>query len=288
MADQRGKLTGLRAVLATAVYPLQQLISSPVRWLDDVAAQFASREALIAENARLRDEQKNLEARQLTFSSLQQENIRLRELLQSPVRIADRYLIAELLAINVAPYSHVFVVNRGAQQGVYVGQPVLDARGVVGQVLRVSPFSAEVMLISDPNHGIPVQVNRNGVRTIALGTGRSDRLVMPYLSGSADVEVGDLLVTSGLGGVFPAGYPVATVTAVSAQGGVFAKVSAQPVAPLDRIREVLLVWSDVTSGALPAHSPPDLPHAENQETVPVQKVQLPSLPGQQGDEGEGE
>lgn len=291
MADQRGALFTVRSLLSAAVYPLQQAISSPVRWLDDIADQLASRQALIAENELLREEHKRLETRQLTFSSLEQENMRLRELLQSPVRVADRFLIAELLAVNVAPYSHVVVVNKGLQHGVYVGQPVLDAQGVVGQVLRVSPFSAEIMLISDPNHGIPVQVNRNGVRTIALGTGHSDRLVMPYLSGGADVEVGDLLVTSGLGGVFPAGYPVARVSVVSSQGGVFAKVSAIPTAQLDRIREVLLVWSDVT--ATPAASLSPTPGVSRTQESPANPkppaaASAPVLPIQSGEDGEDE
>jgi rod shape-determining protein MreC len=147
----------------------------------------------------------------------------------------------------LVPYEHIVVVNKGARFGVHVGQPVFDANGVVGQVLRVTPYNAEVMLITDPNHAIPVQVNRNGLRTLALGTGQTDRLALPYLSSNADIQVGDLLVTSGLGGVFPHGYPVATVTDVAPQKTAFAKISAAPVAQLDRNRELLLVWSDSRS-----------------------------------------
>jgi rod shape-determining protein MreC len=152
-------------------------------------------------------------------------------------------LIAEVLSINVVPYEQRVVVNKGTRFGAHVGQPVFDASGVVGQVMRTTPHSAEVMLITDINHGIPVQVNRNGLRTVALGTGQIDRLVLPYLSGSADIQPGDLLVTSGMGGLFPQGYPVATVTDVSNQASPFGKVSATPTAKLDRLREVLLVWS---------------------------------------------
>jgi len=200
---------------------------------------------MLEENARLREEALLLKAKLLKFAALEQENLRLRGLLDTSFKLGEQVMIAELLEVNLVPYEHVVMINKGSRFGVYPGQPVMDANGVVGQVLRVAAYSAEVILITDPNHAIPVQVNRNGLRTIAQGTGQIDRLSLPYLNGSADIRPGDLLVTSGMGGIFPQGYPVATVTAAAAaaQGSSSAKFGATPVALLDRNRELLLVWS---------------------------------------------
>jgi rod shape-determining protein MreC len=242
--DQHGRWSALRTPFATMTYPLQQLVSSPIRFAKDLFRDFSDYAELAAENRRLKEEQLVLRTRLLKFAALEQENIRLRGLLETSFKVGEQVLIAELLSINLVPYEHVVVVNKGSRFGAHPGQPVFDAHGVVGQVLRVTPYSAEVMLITDPSHAIPVQINRNGVRTIALGTGQTDRLALPYLPSNADVQVGDLLVTSGLGGVFPQGYPVATVTAISPEKSPFAKISAVPVAQLDRNRELLLVWSD--------------------------------------------
>ena len=266
-AEQHGVLRTVRTPFAAATYPLQQIVSSPVRFGQSLIESVSTYAKLIAENRKLREEQLLLKTKLLKFAALEQENIRLRGLLDTSFKVGEQVSIAELLSVNLVPYEHIVVVNKGAQFGVHVGQPVFDANGVVGQVLRVSPYSAEVMLITDPNHAIPVQVNRNGLRTIALGTGQTGRLALPYLASNADIQVGDLLVTSGLGGVFPHGYPVATVTDVAPQKTSFAKISAAPVAQLDRNRELLLVWSDSRSlpripapadqeqhsNALPAH-----------------------------------
>jgi rod shape-determining protein MreC len=242
-ADRRGAIGALHSGLDAAVYPLQQLVSTPVRFAEWVRENVSGYAGILEENQRLKEERIRLEARLAKFSALEQENIRLRALLGASTRIGEHFLIAELLSVNLVPYEHLVLANKGSNIGVHVGQPVFDSRGVVGQVLRASPVSAEVMLITDPNHAIPVQVERNGLRTIAVGTGRIDRLILPYLSGSADIREGDRLVTSGMGGVFPAGYPVATVVDISSNGSSLAKVSAEPIAPLDRIHEVLLVWT---------------------------------------------
>jgi rod shape-determining protein MreC len=242
--EQHGSWNGLRAPIASLVYPLQQLVSSPVRMAREAAERYTSYANLVAENRTLRDEELVLKTKLLKFAALEQENIRLRGLLDTSFKVGEQVLIAELLSINLVPYEHVVVVNKGSRFGVHPGQAVFDGNGVVGQVLRVTPYSSEVMLITDPSHAIPVQINRNGLRTIALGTGQIDRLALPYLPSNADVQVGDLLVTSGMGGVFPQGYPVATVTGIAPQKSPFAKISAVPVAKLDRNRELLLVWSD--------------------------------------------
>jgi rod shape-determining protein MreC len=243
-AEQHGAWSSARTPFAVMIYPLQQIVSSPVRLARDIAENVSSYAKLAAENRQLKDEALILKTKQLKFAALEQENIRLRGLLDTSFKVGEQVLIAELLSINLVPYEHVVAVNKGSRFGVHPGQAVFDGNGVVGQVLRVTPYSAEVMLITDPSHAIPVQINRNGLRTIALGTGQIDRLALPYLPSNADVQVGDLLVTSGMGGVFPPGYPVATVTAIAPQKSPFAKISAVPMAQLDRNRELLLVWSD--------------------------------------------
>jgi rod shape-determining protein MreC len=156
--------------------------------------------------------------------------------------------VAEILSVDLDPYRHRIALNRGAHDDVFVGQALLDADGVVGQVTRVDPIGAEAILISDPSHATPVELNRNGLRTVAIGTGDVSRMDLPFLPNSADIRVGDLLVSSGLGEAFPAGYPVARVTRVQRRpGDPFARVEAEPTAALNREREVLLVWlgSDV-------------------------------------------
>lgn len=280
--EQHGAWPSLRTPFAVALYPLQQLVSSPVRFFEDITCNLSGYAQLVVENRALREERQVLLSRQLKFDALEQENLRLRGLLETSFKVGEQALIAELLRINLAPFEHLVVVNKGSRFGVYQGQPVLDAHGVVGQVFRVTPYDAEVLLITDPSHAIPVQINRNGLRTIVQGTGQIDRLALPYLPSNADVRVGDLLVTSGMGGVFPAGYPVATITAIAPQKSPFAKISAVPVAELDRNRELLLVWSD--SRPIPRIPEPpsagttDLPTPRIPESLPAGSAPLPHVP----------
>jgi rod shape-determining protein MreC len=253
--EQHGTWDPVRTPFAVMAYPLQQMVSSPVRFVREIIDNVTTYAELIAENRKLKEEALVLRTKQLKFAALEQENIRLRGLLDTSFKVGEQVQIADLLSINLVPYEHIVVVNKGSRFGAHPGQAVLDANGVVGQVLRVTPYSAEIMLITDPSHAIPVQINRNGLRTVAQGTGQIDRLALPYLPSNADVKVGDLLVTSGMGGVFPAGYPVATVTAIAPEKSPFAKISAVPVAQLDRNRELLLVWSD--SRPIPRIPEPD-------------------------------
>lgn len=248
VADHRHDyLAAVRSSLSVAVYPIQYLASLPDTLQNTIFESVSSYSTLVAENRRLKQEQLVNKTRLLKFSELEKENVRLRALLESSFKLGEQVLIAELLSVNLAAYEQIVVVNKGGRFGVYKGQPVLDANGVVGQVIRANPLNAEVMLITDPNHGIPVQVNRNGIRTIAVGSGRIDALILPLLPNNTDIKPGDLLITSGLGGTFPYGYPVGTVTNVAPQPGKpFASISAKPIAHLDRSRELLLVWSNTT------------------------------------------
>lgn len=199
------------------------------------------------ENARLKEKQLVDNIKLLKFAALENENIRLRGLLENSFKLGEQVLVAELISVNLVPYEHLVVVNKGSRFGVHDKQPVLDANGIVGQVIRSLPLNSEVMLITDPNHAIPVQVNRNGLRTIAIGSGQLDRLNLPFLSNTADILPGDLLVTSGLGGAFPQGYPVAVVdNFITQPNKPFANIYATPSAKLDRIRELLIAWTDST------------------------------------------
>jgi rod shape-determining protein MreC len=242
--DHRYKqLETVRHALSVITYPLYLLADLPntaSSWLGKV---FATRLQLQNDNARLQRENLELRGQLQKYNTLEAENRRLRNLLGSSIKVGDRVLIAELSSVELDPYKQQIVINKGSTSGVYDGQAVVDARGIMGQVTHANPFDATVLLITDNSHALPVQVLRSGLRTIAVGSGLIDELDLPYLPNDADIQVGDLLVSSGLGGRFPPGYPVAQVTAVQrAPERPFAQVAARPLAHLDRSREVLLVW----------------------------------------------
>lgn len=236
-------LNSVRSTLSVIVYPLQMAIELPGSISEWFHESLASRRQLQEENASLRTQQLMMEAQVQKLASLESENIRLRELLGSSFEIGERILAAELMSINLDPYQHQVMINKGETDAVYPGQPILDAKGIMGQVVHVGLYTSTAVLITDTSHAIPVQVNRTGMRTIAVGSGRLDQLILPYIHNNADIRPGDLLISSGLGGRFPQGYPVATVEAVQLDPGkAFANVVATPSALIDRSREVLLVW----------------------------------------------
>ena len=203
-----------------------------------------SRNELELELGRLRAERLLASARLQRLSALEAENARLRALLEARSRVRDEVRVAEIMSVDANPYEHNLVINIGSRDGVYDGQAIVDANGVVGQVIDTGLMTSQAILISDNDHALPVEVNRNGLRTIAVGTGEIDRLDLPFLPNNADIRAGDLLVTSGLGGAFPAGYPVAVVASVTrVPQEPFAEVTAKPAAALDQVREVMLIWS---------------------------------------------
>ena len=237
-------LSRLRQAFSVLVYPIQMSVNLPFKAWQWASISLADRAELLSENAELKAEQLSYNVRLQRMAALEAENTRLRAILDSSARVGDRVLVAQILAVDLDPYRQRFWINRGLGDGVFVGQALLDANGVAGQIVRVEPFTSEAVLISDADHAVPVSVNRNGLRTIVVGTGDSGRLSLPYLTNSADIVPGDLLVSSGLGGVFPSGYPVGWVLDVHRRPGQsFAEVIAEPAAELDRDREVLLVWT---------------------------------------------
>lgn len=237
-------LDSVRSALSVLVYPLQWLVDLPGTSSEWFRESLSTRRELQEENASLRTQQLVLNTQLQKLEALEAENRRLRALLDSSFQVGTRpKLIAALLSVDMDPYRHQIEINKGSLDRLFEGQPLLDSNGVMGQLIHVGPFSATAMLITDPSHAIPVQVNRTGLRTIALGTGSIDRLELPHIPTNADVRLGDLLISSGLGGRFPPGYPVAEVVSVEQDpGSTFSEVIARPRAHLDRSREVLLVW----------------------------------------------
>ncbi len=253
------RLEQVRGALSVLIYPLQYAVNLPVDLAAWVNESLQTRAQLQEELAAQRAELQTLRAQAQKYAALEAETIRLRELLDSSFRLGDQVLVAELLAVDLDPYRHKVLIDKGTQSKVYAGQPVVDALGVTGQVIHTGPLSSTVMLLTDPAHAIPVQINRNGLRAIATGTGSTERLNLPFLPNNADIQPGDLLISSGLGGRFPRGYPVAEVTVVSQNPGApFATVEAKPTARIDRSREILLVW--------PADRLPDSPGPESATT----------------------
>lgn len=235
----------LRSSIAVLVYPFQYLVNFPANVGDWASDSFTSRKTLKEDNAALRTQNLILTTQLQKLNFIESENIRLRSLLESSKRVGERILIAELLSVDMDPYKQQVTINKGSASGddIYPGQPFVDAKGVMGKLIHITPFSSTALLITDPGHALPVQVNRNGLRAIAKGTGSQARLVVPHLPNNADIKVGDLLVTSGLGCIFPVGYPVATVTEINIDPSLpFAEVIAKPIAELDRSSEILLVW----------------------------------------------
>lgn len=251
--DQRQHyLEQLRYVLQAAAYPMQLAVNSPPAAWAWIRRSFESREQLQAENARLRAGQRDLELRSMRYEALAHENGELRGLRAALPPVAERWLAAEIVNVQLSSLRQRLLIDRGAVNKVFKAQAVLDDRGLIGQTTHVGPWSAEVILITDPEHAVPVRIERTGLRTIAVGAGDASSLALPYLPANADIKSGDLLVTSGLGGVFPQGYPVARVTEVHRDAvQPLAHVRAAPLAHIDTDSEVMLVWFRADHPAAP-------------------------------------
>jgi len=233
----------VRSTISGVLYPLQYTIDLPIRlyyWADET---FSTQQALLEKNREY--EARHLENRvQLQkLEIIEKENDRLRRLLSATPKSTERLLIAEIINVDVDPYRQLILLNKGSSSDVYQGQPIIDAMGIMGQVIHVGPMSSMAILITDASHAIPVQVDRTGLRANAFGTGKIDQLDLRHLPHNADIQVGDMITSSGLGGTFPPNYPVAIITSVERPDGEpFAAIEAKPLAQLDKSREVLLVW----------------------------------------------
>jgi rod shape-determining protein MreC len=232
-----------RSAFSGILYPLQYTIDLPIRlfyWADEA---LSTQQSLLEKNREF--EARHLENRvQLQkLDIIEKENERLRKLLGAIPKTTERLLISEIINVDLDPYKQLILLNKGSNSDVYQGQPIIDAQGVMGQVVHVGPMSSTAVLITDASHAIPVQVNRTGLRAIAFGSGKIDQLNLRHLPHNVDIKEGDLLITSGLGGVFPPNFPVAVITRIERPAGEpFATIEAMPHALLDKSREVLLVW----------------------------------------------
>lgn len=234
-----------RDKISVIILPLQILVDAPIHFVRTIVIGSLEQKHFIQENAHLRAQQLLLESRLQRLLALEQENTQLHELLQSTPQIAGKVVVAQLLAVALDPALQQVIVDKGARAHIYVGQPVLDAYGVLGQVINIGVLTSKVLLLTDSHSAIPVQDYRNGVRAIALGMGSIDKLSVINVPDTADIRKGDLFVTSGLGMRFPVGYPVGVVSQFNyASGDRFVKIMLTPTSHLDQSQQVLLVWPD--------------------------------------------
>ena len=270
-------LKPVRSQMSLVLMQSYWITDFPQRLWQGVASQFGSRTELVVDNEKLKTENLLLQGRMQKLAALTEQNVRLRELLNSSALVNEKVEVAELIGMDPNPFTHRIIINKGERDGVVLGQPVLDARGLMGQVVELMPYTSRVLLLTDTTHSIPVQVNRNGLRAIASGTGNPERLELRHVADTADIKVGDLLVSSGLGQRFPAGYPVATVKEVIHDSGQpFAIVRAVPTAALNRSRYLLLVFSDSRTPEERANDAAKAQEAEqNGEAPPVIPATVP-------------
>ncbi|ANI18361.1 rod shape-determining protein MreC [Pseudomonas citronellolis] len=278
-------LKPVRSQMGLVLTPFYGVADLPVRAWEGVRDQFTSRSELLAENERLKAESLLMQRRLQKLATLTEQNVRLRELLNSAALVDDKVLVSELIGVDPNPFTQRILIDKGSKDGVFQGQPVLDASGLMGQVVEVMPYTARVLLLTDTTHSIPVQVNRNGLRAIAVGTGNPERLELRFVADTADIKEGDLLVSSGLGQRFPAGYPVAVVKEVIHDSGQpFAVIRAVPTAKMNRSRYVLLVFSDSrtpeqrATEAAEAQAEADRKAAEAAEAAGQAPAPAPSAP----------
>lgn len=278
VADSRlGTFVKIRNYMDTAVSPFYFLANGPRKVLDSVSETLATRQQLELENRALRQELLLKNSDILLLGQFKQENARLRELLGSPLRQDEHKMVTQVISTGSDPYSDQVVIDKGSDNGVYEGQPVISDKGVVGQVVAVAKMTSRVLLICDASHALPIQVLRNDIRVIAAGSGCTDDLQLEHLPGNTDIRVGDVLVTSGLGGRFPEGYPVGVVSSVKVDNQrAYTVIQARPTAGLQRLRYLLLLWGADRNGTMPL--PPEEVHrVANERLMQMMPQVLPPV-----------
>ncbi len=213
--QHKNYLVLVRSSISTVVYPLQYVVNLPFQAIEWASVSLVTRKTLMEDNERLKKDHLLISSKLQRYQVLEAENQRLRQLLESSFRLNDKVLVAELIEVHLQPFRRQVVINKGQREGAYNGQPVVDATGIMGQIIHVGRFSSTVLLITDPNHALPVQLNRNGLRAIAVGNGHEDKLTLVHLPNNADIKVGDLIISSGLGRRFPSGYPVGEIEKIT-------------------------------------------------------------------------
>lgn len=243
----------VRYAAAVVVEPLYRLAGAPSAGLHALTVAFAERKTLTEQNQRLREDLLLANAKLNRMASVAEQNQRLKELLDTQRSLELNVQLARVIGIDLGSAGQRLMLGVGANNGIHVGQPVIDAHGVMGQVVHVLPSTSVVMLVTDPAHAIPVSIERTGLRTIAYGTRDGGTLSLPNIPVAADVRVGDRLVTSGLGGRFPPGFPVGTIKRVRpATTGMFLDASAVPAADIGRSQDVLLLHDQAEPVGPPA------------------------------------
>ena len=234
-----------RFVLSHLNAPIEYTANAPQRIVSSLRTGLMTRAKLIEENEKLKAQSLLLQRRVQRFASMTAENVRLRELLGSSSALQDSVLVAEIIGTDPDPFVHEVIINKGKDDGVFLGMPIIDAKGLMGQIISVAGYTSKGILLTDSRHSIPVEVVRNGVRTIAVGEGSLDALSLSHVADTTDIEESDILVSSGLGNRFPRGYPVGKVKKViHSPGEQFAEVHVTPLAQIDRSRHVLLVFKE--------------------------------------------
>ncbi|PCH83386.1 MAG: rod shape-determining protein MreC [Piscirickettsiaceae bacterium] len=244
LAKQTNQLNRFKQAISFITHPILIAVDSPANAYHWATDTFSSHAQLLAENDRLKTDSLLLKAKLQKFEAIEQENIRLQSLLGSSFKLGEQFLAASIIRTNLNPLTHQVVIDKGSRFKLYKNQAALTADGVIGQVIDVNPLSASIILLTDPNHAIPVEISRTGLRTIAVGSGNNNVLNLPYLPHNSDIRLDDLLITSGMGGLYPKGYPVARVSELApAPGQAFMTARAITIARIETSREVLLVWS---------------------------------------------
>ncbi|HEU4855810.1 MAG TPA: rod shape-determining protein MreC [Rhodanobacteraceae bacterium] len=253
---RNGWLHRVRYAGAAAIVPIYKIAAAPADWVHDASTAFTQRRRLIDENRQLREGLMLAEARLNRMDAVAHQNERLKQLLDTQQLLGLHAQLARLIDVQLGPTRDRVMLNVGAHEGVHVGQVVIDSHGVMGQIIETLPHASVAMLVIDPDHAVPAMLTRTGLRGVAHGTGNPEQLVVPNLPLSSDVRVGDKLVTSGLGGRFPAGFPVGTVTALKHDpSGMFMEAQVKPAAELERSGEVLLLRDQPDPVGPPAPAP---------------------------------
>lgn len=267
--SQLRSLAIVRQAIATALYPVQMAALSPRSAFSQVSGYFVALSDTKKEMQLMQQKQVEQAQALQQAGQLLTENAHLRQLLETRERVKVKSLASEILYDARDPFTRKIVLDRGLQHGVALGQPVIDAAGVVGQVTRVFPFTSEVTLLTDKDQAIPVQVVRNGLRSIAYGRGQVGALELRFMAANADIKPGDILATSGIDGVYPPGLSVAKVSKVDSNiAGAFGTILCQPVAGINNHRQLLILQSNEIPTPRPEPEAPPAKHGKPKASTP--------------------
>ena len=232
----------LRSYISATIFPIYVATNAPKNIFLNLKESMGQRENIVLENQRLKTENIILSSKIQQIYKLEKENRRLHELLDSKPKSEDVFILAEIIAENPDPFKHRIIINKGSKENIKVNQSVADSKGIIGHIIRDQIFGSEVLLITDPEHAIPIEIARTGLRSIALGTGSYEEIQLSFLAANTDIQKGDILLTSGLGEQYPSGYPVAVIEKIAVlEGEPFLEVLAKPFAKLTNINEVWVI-----------------------------------------------